>query len=467
MTAPLEVARRALAGTAAWTVGGAVRDGLRGAGPGVDVDLVIDGDVRAAAQTLARAAGAVAFELSDEFGAWRVVTRDRAWQADLNPVRGGSLTADLRLRDFTVNAIAQPLAGGELIDPLGGAADLAAGRLRLAAPAALSADPLRTLRLVRLACELGLEPDPEARGAAQAAAPGLNGVAAERVFGELKRIVASPRAVAGLRMAGELGLSAVVLPELDAMAGVEQNRYHHRDVAGHTLEVLESLIGLEDDPAAMLGDAHADAVRAHLGAPLADDLTRGEALRFGALLHDVAKPATRRVGEDGRVMFLGHDELGAVMARAILGRLRSSDRLQTHVAALVRHHLRLGFLVHAAPLDRRAVYRYLDASDAVAADVTLLSVADRLATRGARSEEAIARHLELAREMLGEALAWHEHGRPAPLLRGDRLAGELGIEPGPRLGKLLAELAEAEFAGVATTPGEALDLARMLVSGER
>ncbi len=145
-------------------------------------------------------------------------------------------------------------------------------------------------------------------------------------------------------------------------------------------------------------------------------------------------------------------------------RLRASERLQAHVAGLVRHHLRLGFLVHEQPLGRRAVYRYLDACDAVAADVTLLSIADRLATRGARSEVAIERHLEVARAMIGEALAWHEHGRPAPPVRGDRLARELGIEPGPRLGELLAELAEAQFAGVATSPEDAVALALILVS---
>jgi poly(A) polymerase len=464
VTLLLELARQTLAGRPVWLVGGAVRDELRGAGPAADIDLVVDGDVRAAALALGRRAGAAAFELSDEFGAWRVVARDRSWQADLNPLRGGSLAADLELRDFTVNAIARPLAGGELVDPLGGAADLAAGRLRLAAPGALRADPLRALRLVRLACELGLAPDPGACQAARAAAAALDGVAAERIFGELKRILASPEPVAGLRLAGELGLTAVILPELDAMAGVEQNRYHHRDVAGHTFEVLEAVLALEGDPGARFGDEHAPGLRSVLAEPLADELTRGQALRLGALLHDVAKPPTRRVAADGRVLFAAHDELGAVMARRILGRLRASERLQGHVAGLVRHHLRLGFLVHEEPLGRRAIYRYLDACDALAADVTLLSVADRLATRGDRSEVAIERHLEVARAVIGDALAWHERGRPAPLVRGHRLARELDLEPGPRLGELLAALAEAQFAGVATTPEAAVELARMLLS---
>jgi poly(A) polymerase len=463
----LAVIRESLGGEPAWLVGGAVRDAVLGGAPASDVDLILEGDVRAAARRLARGAGAAAFELSGEFGAWRVVARDHSWQADLNPMRGGSLEADLRLRDFTVNAIARPLAGGRLIDPLGGVEDLGAGALRLAAPDALRADPLRALRLVRLACELDLEPDPAAREAARSSARGLGDVSAERVFGELKRIVTSDRPVAGVELARELGLSAVFLPELDALVGVGQSRFHHADVHGHTLEVLAGAVALGREPAALVGDEHADGVRALLAEPLADDLTRGGALRFGALMHDIAKPPTRRRTADGRVQFPGHDELGAGMAREILGRLRASDRLGAHVGALVREHLRLGFLVGGEPLGRRVVYRYLDACGGVAADVTLLSMVDRLATRGDQAEPAIRRHLAAARAVLGEALGWHTAGRPAPLVRGDRLARELGIEPGPGLGELLAGLAEAQFAGDATTPEAAIAMARQMIGGKR
>src|SRR6185312_10424145 len=135
--------------------------------------------------------------------------------------------------------------------------------------------------------------------------------------------------------------------------------------------------------------------------------------------------------------FPHHDEQGAEMARAALVRLRASERLRSHVAALTRHHLRLGFLVHDMPLDRHELYRYLLKTEPVEADVTLLSVADRLATRGRKADEAIARHLELARVVLGEALADRATTPPEPLVRGDELARALGIAPGPRLGDVL------------------------------
>ena len=178
-----------------------------------------------------------------------------------------------------------------------------------------------------------------------------------------------------------VGATDVVLPELARLRGVEQNRFHHLDVHDHTRAVLAETIELERDPQQALGE-HAQAVTDLLAEPFANELTRGQALRFGALFHDVAKPQTRGVTESGRVTFIGHDVAGAELATAVLRRLRASERLSEYVAALTRNHLRLGFLVHSMPLGRREVYRYLSACSPVQVDVTLLSVADRLATRG-------------------------------------------------------------------------------------
>jgi hypothetical protein len=115
--------------------------------------------------------------------------------------------------------------------------------------------------------------------------------------------------------------------------------------------------------------------------------------------------------------------------------------------------------VARAPLERRELYRYLDACEPVWADVTLLSVADRVATRGARSEEAIQRHLELARSVIGEALRWQREGRPPALLRGDELAAALGLAPGPLLGELLGAIEEEAFVGELRSPQEAIAFA--------
>jgi poly(A) polymerase len=461
VSGPLEILA-GLVQDGAWLVGGAVRDRLLKRDT-ADFDVAVRDDPQRLARALARPARGHPFALSEEFGAWRVVARDHSWQLDLLPLGGGTIEDDLAQRDLTVNAIAEPLAGGEPVDPFGGIKDLHAGRLRMVSPRAFAADPLRTLRVARLGCELGFDIEPETLAAARSAAPGLEAVAAERVFGEFKRILSADQALRGLQLMNQSGSTEAVLPELTRLRGVEQSHYHHLDVYDHTRAVLAEAIELERDPGRLFAD-QAEEIRALLAEPLANELTRGQALRFGALLHDIAKPQTRSVTAAGRVTFMGHDETGAQIVRELLGRLRASERLAEHVAALTRHHLRLGFLVHEMPLSRKTIYRYLRTCEPVQVDVTLLSVADRLATRGRGSEEAIARHLELARPMLAEALAWRRDP-PRPPLRGDELAELLAIRPGPELGRLLGELEEASFAGEIGGREEAIAFARERLGG--
>jgi poly(A) polymerase len=465
---PVRLLRAAFdaAGIDAWLVGGVVRDALLER-PLSDVDLAVAGDPQTAAAVAARALGGPRFPLSEAFGGWRALSRTRDVACDVSPLQGATIEDDLAKRDFTLNAVAVPLAGGEPIDPFGGLADAAAGTLRVLGRQAYADDPLRALRLVRLAAELAMAPDAETERLTQAAAPRLDQPSGERLFAELRRLLVAPGALDGLELARRLGVLAAVLPEIAALQGVEQSHYHHLDVYGHTVAVLEQQIELlrPQRLAEVFGDAAAE-LGDVLAEPLADELTRAEALRFGALFHDVAKPDTRGVRDDGRVTFVGHDAAGQQVVGDVFRRLRTSERLRNHVGALARHHLALGFLVHERPLDRAAVHRYLARCAPVEVDVTVLSCADRLATRGRNAERAIAAHLEVARELIGPALRWHADGPPRPPLRGDELAAELGIEPGPELGRLLARLGEAAYTGEATTRDEAVALARgLLASG--
>jgi poly(A) polymerase len=456
----LHIARSALAGRPAWVVGGPVRDAFLGRPVDADVDIVVAEDAAAAARMLADAAGAHVFPLSERFGAWRVIARDRSWQTDITPLRGGTIEDDLALRDFTVNAMARPLTDmATLVDPHGGEGDLESRVLRAVTERAFEDDPLRVLRLARFAAELGLEVEQRTTSLAQRAAPRIDAVAAERSYYELRRLIGGEDPLAGIRLVEQLGLLAHLLPELHGLIGVEQNPYHHRDVWGHTLEVLERLVEIERDPAAVFGEL-GETIGAELQRPLADELTRGQALRLGALLHDAGKPATRVVNAEGRVLFWGHDGVGAGMARDVFRRLHASTAVGEYVAALAQHHLRLGFLVHERPLTRRHVYAYMRACEPVELEVTLLSAADRLATRGERTRDAaVEAHMEVARELAAEALRWRAEP-PVPPVRGDELIEELGLEPGPEVGNLLRVIEEAAFAGEVHKRDEALELAR-------
>ncbi len=455
--------RRALGGgEGAWIVGGAVRDAALGR-MATDLDLAVAGDPGGAAKAIAREAGVHAFELSAEFGTWRVVAADHSWQVDVTGLRGATIEDDLAARDFTVGAVAVPLAGGEPLDPYGGLADLEHGFLRAVGARSFADDPLRLLRAARLAAELDLAVDPGTLTLARAEAGSAAEPAGERQLAELRQLIGGPDPLRGLELLDELGLTAVVLPEVEELRGVRQGPNHHLDVHGHTLAVLGHLLEVESDLELFAGECAAE-VAGLLAEPLADEMTRRTALRFGALFHDIGKPATREE-KDGYVTFIGHDRDGAEIVAGICARLRASRRLTTHLRALTVHHLRLGFLVHEAPLPPRRIHEYLRATEPVAADVTLLTVADRLSARGSgpfATEEAIEAHLALARQMLAAALDWRRDGPPAPLLRGDELAAELGIEEGPELGELLAELEAAQYAGEVSSRAEAVERARDL-----
>ena len=450
--------------TGTWIVGGAVRDAALGQAV-TDLDLAVAGDPGRVAKAVAAELGEHAFELSAEFGTWRVVARDGGWQVDATVLRGDGIDADLAARDFTIGAVAVPLAGGEPIDPFGGLADLERGVLRVVGESSFEEDPLRLLRAARLAAGLGLEIDPATVALARAAASHAADPAGERQLAELRQLLGGPKPLRGLALLDELGLTAVVLPELEALRDVEQGPNHHLDVHGHTLAVLEHALEVEADLDRFAG-ARAGEVAALLSEPLADEISRGTALRFGALFHDIGKPATR-AERDGFVGFRGHDRVGAEIVGEICGRLRASRRLTQHLRGLTLHHLRLGFLIPEAPLSPRRVHEYLRATEPVGVDVTLLTVADRLSARGAgrlARPEMVEAHLALARQMIAAALDWRRDGPPAPLLRGDELASALGIEQGPELGELLSELEAAQYAGEVRDRAGALKHARQVRS---
>jgi putative nucleotidyltransferase with HDIG domain len=441
-------------------VGGTVRDELLQR-PIRDVDLAVPGDPEPVARAVAEAVSGPVFALSEAFGAWRAIDRRRGYVCDVSPLQGATIEEDLSQRDFTVNAMAVPLAGGDLIDPHGGRPDLDHRVLRVVSERAYEEDPLRPLRLARLSAELGLRAEPATEDLTRKAAARVAEASPERIYAELRRLMVSDGVLAGLELADRTGVLGAVLPEVAELHGVEQSHFHHLDVYEHTMEVLAQATELEGRLDELFGHL-APRLRAVLDEPLGDELTRREAIRFAALLHDIGKPRTRGVLENGRVTFIGHDSVGQEMVLDLCSRLRTSERFARFVAGLTKHHLVLGFLVHERPLPPRTVYHYLRHTSPVEVEVTLLSCADRLATRGKNADAAIAAHLELARELMAAALDWRAFGPPSPPIRGDELARELGIEQGPELGVLLGELAAAVFAGEATTREQAVEVARRL-----
>jgi poly(A) polymerase len=438
-------------------VGGCVRDARLGR-PVTDVDVVVPGDPAPAARRLARATGGAPFALSEAHGAWRVVLDGRT--VDVTARRGGDIVADLGERDFTVNAMAIPVSGADdvVVDPFGGLGDLSERRMRLVSERVFSDDPLRLLRLARIAHELGFEVDADAERAARRDAHLADRAAGERIYAEMRRLLAPDHPEAAIRLLDRLGVLDVVLPEAVPMRGCEQSPFHHLDVFEHTLQVLDAAADIAAHPGHYL-PRHAESLAAALDETVGDELDQRTALRLAVLFHDIEKPSTRTVSQDGRIGFMGHDRRGAETTARILKRWRAATATIRFCALMVAEHLRLGFMVHDRPLGRRDAYRYLRATAPYTRASVVVSLADRFATRGVRARQSYVRaHAETADELL-VLVAELEREERQPLLRGDEISELTGAE-GPRIGELVVALAEEQAAGTVTTRDEAVTFVR-------
>lgn len=477
----------------AWLVGGAARDLARGSRP-VDLDLAVDGDGLALARAFADAAGGAFVPLDAARLTGRaVIPGAPPLVVDIAALRAPTIEGDLHLRDFTVNALALPLAawgpGGagpaaQPLDPTGGLADLRAGVLRAAGPGSLADDPLRVLRAGRLMATLGLRLAPELPAAMAAAAPGLDGVAAERIRDELLKLLDARAAAPALRALAACGALTRVIPELEPAAAYGPGNMFYRTILEHMLETVAALdwlivsvrrsaplagadlpVALRAHPALAGELPYAERIAALMAERHAGGHSRGALLKLAALLHDIAKPQTAEEHPDGTVSFYGHQEIGAQVAGAVAQRLRVSRADTGYVCTVVREHMRPGQLRTGEVITPRAVARFFRDLGGAGPDVLLHELADHLATRGpGASARGWAAHLAFVEAMLAQHYEPPPE-RATPLLDGRTLMAELGIAPGPTVGALLREVAEAQAAGEITTREEALALARAKLEG--
>ncbi|HKC20455.1 MAG TPA: HD domain-containing protein [Candidatus Dormibacteraeota bacterium] len=403
----------------AWIVGGYVRDKLIGR-PHLNPDVVVEhGDALALAKRFAELAQAPPPVTFERFGTAQVTlpgrlvefvtARTESYTPDSRKpeVRRATLEEDLRRRDFTLNTLLMDL-DGKVHDPLGGRTDLEAGILRTPADPrrTFEDDPLRMLRGIRFAAELGftLAPDvtPAMRQTKSRLAPPV--ISAERISDELRRMLASQRPKLALELLHESGLLEVVLPEIAACEGVPQTGYHTHDVFGHTLLTV---------------------------AATPPDLL----LRLSALFHDVGKPRTAK----GDGTFVGHEEVGAEMAREALERLRFAQREIDVVTQLVRLHLRPVF--YREEWTDGAVRRLARDAGPLLHRLMLLARADIAA-----SAYPYPQKLDELQSRLDRVLA-ERPSRLEPLITGEDIMRIRGIPPGPEVGRIKRKMEELVIDG--------------------
>jgi tRNA nucleotidyltransferase (CCA-adding enzyme) len=335
-------------------------------------------------------------------------------------VRFGTIEEDARRRDFTIGGMYLDPASGRVIDLVGGMRDLRAGLVRAIGDVfeRFEEDHLRILRALRFAARLGFAIEPGTWTAIKRAAPTITSIAAERIGEELTMIMTEGGAVRGLDLMLESGLMAHLLPEAVELVGCDQpaNFHPEGDVYRHTCLALSML------PA---------------GCP--------ETLAFGLLLHDIAKPQTRRM-IDGRLTFYGHTEQGAGMALEMIRRLRRSRFVQERVAYLVRNHLRLCM----APRMRPATLKRMLAEEGFS-ELLELSRLDALASSSYLGFYHFCRH---AMARMGE-----REIRPPRLIGGDDLIA-MGFVPGPQFKAILHDVEDQQLDGALASREDALAYVR-------
>ncbi len=430
-------------------VGGAVRDELLGR-PHADWDLA----TRLLPQTVMDRAGVAGLKVIPtgiQHGTVTILLEDRpvevtTFRSDGDYLDGRrpasvrlgvDLPDDLSRRDFTINAMALPVGGGNLVDPFGGQADLAARIIRAVGDPLqrFAEDGLRPLRACRFASQLGFAVEAATLAAIPSRLEVARKVAVERVFTELDKLLRGSEPQRGLTLLAESGLMDLWLPELRPMISCGQNRHHRHDVWLHTLEVIRLV------PA-------------------------DSGLRWAALLHDVGKPGTRTTGPDGEVHFYGHETRSMELADSLFNRLKASHVLRKEVAALIRHHGThptddwgdaacrwfLGRLAEdSLPLDRWAAFRLADQQG-----------------KGLDLDSRLSEHQGLMSRLGALAAAAPPLSVRDLALDGAALMRLAGRDGGPWLGGIQRQLLEAVIGDPGLNTAEALaKLAQNLLQGNQ
>jgi poly(A) polymerase len=419
------------AGHRLYLVGGIVRDHFVGRelGPDGDIDLTTDARPEQILE-IVRPLAEATWEQGARFGTigCRIGGRDleitthraEAYTTDSRKPQvsySDRVEDDLARRDFTVNAMALEVPEPRLVDPHGGAEDLAQGRLRtpLAPEESFSDDPLRMMRAARFIAGYGLTPDPALVTAVESMAGRLEIVSAERIRDELDKLIVVDDPSAGLWFLHDTGLAEQFLPELPAMRLEQDPIHHHKDVLAHTIAVVANVRARDDE-----------------GRP-------NRITRLAALFHDVGKPKTRSFTKGAGVSFHHHEVVGARMTRERMKALRYSNEDTDAVSKLVELHLR--FHTYRLGWTDSAVRRFVRDAGPLLDELVELTRCD-CTTRNKRKAQTLSRRMDELEERIAELSAEEELKALRPDLDGTAVMARLGVGPGPIVGRAMRFLTD-------------------------
>ena len=421
----------------AFLVGGCVRDlMLNPLAESIDVDIMVEGDGIDFAEKLARkinvpkivpfkkfATAKIPFkEYEIEVASARLEKYDESSRSPSEVVMS-NIEDDLLRRDFTINAMAVSLNKenfGEFFDPFNGMEDLSNKILRtpLDSDTTFSDDPLRMMRAAYFASKLSLDIDPSCLESIKNNAERITIVSQERKTNELLKILGTKKPSIGLNILQEAGLMKFVFPEIAVMYGLDQsNEYHHKDIFYHTLEVVDN------------------------AAKLSDKLD----LRLAALVHDIAKPKTRRLSKSKGYTFYGHDDVGARMLKGISSHMKFSNSTRDYIAKLTALHLRPISLAKKDVTDSAIRRLIVDAGEEID-DLMKLCRAD-ITTKNPKNITKYLGNFDRVEKRMNEVIEIDKLKAFQSPVRGDEIMKMFDLDPGKEVGKIKTMVEDAIING--------------------
>lgn len=437
-------------GQGAYLVGGSVRDYLMGRHP-VDLDLAVSTDASGYAERLARKMkGRLVVLGKERFTLYRIVKGPVI--IDVAPLKGNDIASDIEDRDFTINGMACRLKDGQIIDRVGGIDDLNKKRIRLISDRIFETDPVRLLRAHRMAICLGLHLTSDTKRAIAMHALRIQKAAGERIWTELRQILAHGQSHAQILEMAECGTLEAVLPEMSRLRGCSQDRYHQVDVWQHTLRAYHAVESLLEQPDEIVPPA-----AQHFVKSISTEFK--VLLKLAILLHDIGKPLCRVQDASGRTHFYGHAACGAPLARRICRRLRICSRHGQWIELVVKHHqwpLNLYLSQRGTAFKTKPLGRFLRQCGPLTPYVLLHAVADCL---GKKNHESKAAYLEFIWKTM--SIYFNNAAAPdqLPLLNGHDLQNRFALAPSPLIGELLRQIEEARLSGIIESRDQALQMA--------
>lgn len=459
----------------AYLVGGCVRDELLGRAV-QDYDMVVEGDFREICRNFANEIDGSLVRMHETFDLWRVVTSDKKLFFDISPLKHDTIQENLYQRDFRINAMALPLNKtpfegdwhSQIIDPLNGKQDIAEGKIRAISEAELVRDSVRLVRAFRFSAQLNFSIEKETLNLIKKHAEKLNRSAMERISEEFFKIIAVENAQKFIRDMDNAGILTEFIPELDALKGVEQGRYHHLDIWNHTLLVLKNLGSILLELEEIFPEYH-PVFRDYLSQELILNRTKEKLLKFTALIHDVAKPQTKGSDDAGAIHFYKHEIVGEKMAGKICRRLKLSRKENQFVKEVVHRHLEPLHFVNNNVTSKRAFNRFFRHNGSEGLGILLFSIADLSAAQG---ESDWAERIEELKELIRSMLKFRAESlipaqKKPRLLTGHDLISEFGLTPGKQIGELLSKVEDEQVEGNIETREEALRFVERVLNGRR